>query len=92
MRKIVRGRILRNPSRSVRKMAAELKVSRSSLQRTFKRHLGLSSFKKRKVHYFSNVMKEKKLKRSKGLIDRFAIQGLDHVLFPDEKLFTIEEA
>ncbi|KAI6648137.1 hypothetical protein LOD99_11946 [Oopsacas minuta] len=35
---------------------------------------------------------EKRLKRSKGLIDRFAIQGLDHVLFSDEKLFTIEEA
>ncbi|KAI6647444.1 hypothetical protein LOD99_12440 [Oopsacas minuta] len=29
---------------------------------------------------------------SKGLIDRFDIQGIDHVLFSDEKLFTIEEA
>ena len=92
MRKIVRGRVWRNPRRSVRKMAAELKVSRSSLQRIVKRDLGLSSFKKRKVHYLSKVMKEKRLKRSKVLIDRFATQGLDHVLFSDEKLFTVEEA
>ncbi|KAI6658162.1 Transposase [Oopsacas minuta] len=55
-------------------MATELKVSRSSLQRITKRDLGLFSFKKRKVHYLSKVMKEKRLKRSKGLIDRFAVQ------------------
>ncbi|KAI6658150.1 hypothetical protein LOD99_11122 [Oopsacas minuta] len=62
-------------SQSIReKVAAELKVSRSSLQRIVKRDLSLSSFKKRKVHYLSEVMKEKRLKRSKGLIDRFAIQ------------------
>ncbi|KAI6653096.1 hypothetical protein LOD99_3949 [Oopsacas minuta] len=73
-------------------MAAELKVSRSSLQRIVKRDLVLSSFTKLKVHYLSKVMKEKRLKRSKGLIDRLAIQGLDHVLFSDEKLFTIEKA
>ncbi|KAI6649847.1 CRE-PTR-16 protein [Oopsacas minuta] len=74
------------------KMAAELKVHHSSFQRIIKRDMDLSSFTKRKVHYISKVMKEKRLKRSKGLIGRFAIQGLDHALFSDEILFTVEEA
>ena len=91
MRKVVRSRIWRNPRRSVRKMAAELKVSRPSLQRVVKRNLGLSFFKRRKVHFLSKLMKEKKLTRCKTLIRRFATSGLDHILFSDEKLFNVEE-
>ncbi|KAI6648749.1 CRE-PTR-16 protein [Oopsacas minuta] len=74
------------------KIASELKVPHSSLQRIVKRDMDLFSFTKRKVHYISKEMKEKRLKRSKGLIDRFAIQGLDHALFSDEILFIVEEA
>ncbi|KAI6659816.1 hypothetical protein LOD99_10614 [Oopsacas minuta] len=33
----------------------------------------------------------KRLSRSKGLLSRFATQGLDRVLFSDEKLFTVEQ-
>ncbi|KAI6658360.1 hypothetical protein LOD99_11066 [Oopsacas minuta] len=51
MRKVVRSRLWRNPQRSIRKMAKELKISRRSLQTIVKRDLGLSSFKKRKVHF-----------------------------------------
>ena len=49
MRKVVRSRVLRNPRRSVRKMAKELKISRGSLQNIVKKDLGLSSYKRRKV-------------------------------------------
>ncbi|KAI6655673.1 hypothetical protein LOD99_1813 [Oopsacas minuta] len=34
----------------------------------------------------------KRLSRSKGFLSRFATQGLDRVLFSDEKLFTVEDA
>ncbi|KAI6647895.1 hypothetical protein LOD99_8356 [Oopsacas minuta] len=34
----------------------------------------------------------KRLSRSKGLLSRFATQGLDRVLLSDEKLFTVEQA
>ena len=92
MRKVVRSRVWRNPQRSIRKMAKELKISRGSLQTIVKRDLGLSSFKKRKVHFLSDKIKTKRLSRSKVLHTRFAAQGLDQVLFSDEKLFTVEQA
>ena len=91
MRKVVRSRVLRNPRRSVRKMAKELKISRGSLQNIMKKDLGLSSYKRRKVHFLTKSMKVKRLSRSKCLLSRFATHGLDQVLFSDEKLFTIEE-
>ncbi|KAI6650840.1 Transposase [Oopsacas minuta] len=92
MRKVVRSRVWRNPQRSIRKMAKELKISRGSLQTIVKRDLGLSSFKKRKVHFLSDKIKTKRLSRSKVLHTRFAAQGLDRVLFSDKKLFTVEQA
>ncbi|KAI6658770.1 Transposase [Oopsacas minuta] len=73
-------------------MAKELKISRGSLQTIDKRDLGLSSFKKRKVHFLSNKIKTKRLSRSKILHIRFAAEGLDQVLFSDEKHFTVEQA
>ncbi|KAI6652925.1 MhmaT1 transposase [Oopsacas minuta] len=92
MRKTVRSRVWRNPQRSVRKMTKELKISRGSLQNIVRRDLGLSSFKRRKVHFITDQIKRKRLSRSKGLLSRFATQGLDRVLFSDEKLFTVEQA
>ena len=86
-----KGRVLQNPRRSVRKMAKELKISRGSLQNIVKKDLGLSSYKRRKVHFLTKSMKVKRLSRSKCLLSRFATHGLDQVLFSDEKLFTIEE-
>ena len=41
----VMDRIRRNPRRSLRKMAVELKVSRGSLQSLVRNDLGLRSFK-----------------------------------------------
>ncbi|KAI6659519.1 hypothetical protein LOD99_14444 [Oopsacas minuta] len=82
MRKVVRSRVWRNPQRLIRKMAKELKISRGSLQTIVKRDLGLSSFKKRKVHFLSNKIKTKRLSRSKALHRRFAAQGLDQVFSP----------
>ncbi|KAI6646352.1 hypothetical protein LOD99_9223 [Oopsacas minuta] len=49
-------------------MAKELKISRGSLQTIVKRDLGLSSFKKRKVHFLSDKIKTKRLSRSKSSI------------------------
>ncbi|KAI6657841.1 MhmaT1 transposase [Oopsacas minuta] len=91
MRKTVRSRVWRNHQRSVRKMAKELKVTRGSPQNIVRRDLGLSSFKRRKVHFITDQIKMKRLSRSKGLLSRFATQGLDRVLFSDEKLFIVEQ-
>ena len=56
------------------------------------RDLGLSSFKRKQAHFLTETIKAKRLSRSKGLLTRFANQGLEKVLFSDEKLFTVEEA
>ena len=92
MKSAVRSRVWRNPRRSVRKMALELKISRGSLRRIVNRDLGLSSFKRKRVHFLTDKIRAKRLSRSKGLLTRFANQGLEKVLFSDEKLFTVEEA
>ena len=75
----------------MRKMAAELGVGRESLRRVVTRDLGLSSLKRKTVHSMTQASKKKRLDRSRALLERFTLYGLDKVLFSDEKLFTVEE-
>ena len=89
--KVIRSRIQRNPQRSMRKMALELKIPRESVRTIVKSDLGLFPYKKRKVHFISAQIKIKMLAR-KALLARFASFGLDEILFSDEKLFTVEQA
>ena len=51
--KAVRARIRRNPRRSQRKLASQMGVSRSSIQMILKEDLGLTPYKRRKVHGLS---------------------------------------
>ncbi|KAI6648714.1 hypothetical protein LOD99_7940 [Oopsacas minuta] len=91
-RKVIRSRIQRNPQRSMRKMALELKISRESVRTIVKSDMGLFPYKKRKVHFISPQIKEKRLARSKALLARLASFGLDEILFSDEKSFRVEQA
>ncbi|KAI6648777.1 MhmaT1 transposase [Oopsacas minuta] len=92
LKKVVRQRIRRNPRRSMSKMAKELRVSRRSIGRVVKNDLHMRSFKRKRVHHITTLVKAKRASRSKGLLKRHAIHGLNSFLFSDEKLFTIEEA
>ena len=76
----------------MRKMASVIKISRRSVQRIVRDHLGMKSFKRKKVHFLTDNIKGKRLVKSKGLSKRHAIHGMNNILFSDEKLFTIEEA
>ena len=91
LKKVVIDRIRRNPRRSLRKMASELKVSHGSMQNLVKNDLHLKSFKRRTVHFLSEKIVKKRLARSKGMLTRLATP-LENIIFSDEKLFTIEEA
>ena len=91
-RKVMWSRIWRNPRRSMRKIASEIKISRESVRTIVKRDLCLFPYKRRKVHFISAAIKQKRLARSKILRDRFASHGLDQIIFSDEKLFTVEQA
>ena len=92
VRKTVREQIRRNPRRSMRKMASVIEISRRSVQRIVRDHLGMKSFKRKKVHFLTDKIKGKRLVKSKDLLKRHAIHGMNNILFSDEKLFTIEEA
>ena len=59
LKKVVMDRIRRNPRRSLRKMAVELKVSRGSLQNLVRNDIGLRSFKRKKVYFLSKQIREK---------------------------------
>ncbi|KAI6658776.1 MhmaT1 transposase [Oopsacas minuta] len=92
IKKILRDIIRRNPRQSMSKLLSELKISRTSVHKIVKSSLGLSSYKRRKVHYLSTAIRQKLLLRSKKLLSRLAEHGYHNVLYSDEKLFTIEEA
>ena len=73
-------------------MAGELQISRKSVHCVVKRDLGLSSLKLRNVYSLTTASRQKRLDRSHLLIQRFAVHGLDTVLFTDEKIFTVEQS
>ncbi|KAI6650797.1 hypothetical protein LOD99_7848 [Oopsacas minuta] len=73
-------------------MALDLKVSRCAMAKIVKRDLGMSSFKRKKVHFLSQLVKEKRVARYKGALGRYAVENLEKILFSDEKIFTIQEA
>ena len=91
MKKIIQDRIRRNPRRSMRKLSSQLKISRTSVHKIVKSTLGLFSYKRRKVLYLSAAIRQKRLLRSRMLLNRLAEHGPRNVLYSDEKLFTIQE-
>ncbi|KAI6655696.1 hypothetical protein LOD99_1836 [Oopsacas minuta] len=73
-------------------MASVLKISHRSVQRIVKNQLGMRSFKRKTVHFLSSKIMGKRLVRSKGLLKRHTVYGINNILLSDEKLFTVEEA
>ena len=92
VKKLVRKRIRRNPQRSLRKMAAEVHISRGSMQNLVKKELNLRSFKRKTVHFLSASIKQKRLSRSRGLLAWLENEKVERFVFSDEKLFNIEQA
>jgi inhibitor of nuclear factor kappa-B kinase subunit alpha len=66
-------------------------VSRSSIQRILKEDLGLTPYKRRKVHGLSTQQRRTRLERSKALLQRYDEFDVQRIVFSDEKLFVIEE-
>ena len=87
----VKCRLYRKPKQSIRKMASQLRASRSTVQRVVVEELGLRPYKKRKAHGLTQKQQAKRLPRIKALLERFADKDLDRLVFSDEKLFCLEE-
>ena len=86
LKKRVRERIRRNPRVYMRKMAKELKVARRTVQKVVKCDLRMRCFKRKKVHFLSELVKKKRLLRSKALLARHANGRLENIIFSDEKI------
>ncbi len=87
----VRVRIRRNPRQSQRKLASQVGVSRTSIRRNLKEDLGLTPYKRRKVHGLSTQQRRARLEKSKALLQRYDFGDEERIVFFYEKLFVIEE-
>ena len=73
-------------------MALELKVSRCSIAKVVKRDLEMRSFKRKRVHFLTPLVKKKMMASCKGVLGWYAVENLDRILFSDEKIFTVQQA
>uniref|UniRef100_A0A7I4YMI3 HTH_7 domain-containing protein n=1 Tax=Haemonchus contortus TaxID=6289 RepID=A0A7I4YMI3_HAECO len=88
LRKMIKERLRREPCRSMRKMAAELGVSSTSMRRVIREQLNLYPYRLRKLHSISDKTKYERKTKCRALLKR----GTHLVtLFTDEKLFSVEE-
>ena len=77
-------------SKSTRTIAAEIGVSATSVRRIAKNDLKLSSFKRLPVQVISEDTRQKRLSRSKALLQRLTVPKIKSVFFTDEKIFYID--
>ena len=72
-------------------MTLELKVSDFLICKVVKICLGMRGYKRKKFHFLSEQVEEKRLLISEGELGRHATCGLVNILLSDEKIFTIHE-
>lgn len=87
----VKARIERNPRRSGRQMAAELKISRERMQHILSNKLGLKALKFQKAHDLTPAQKKVRLDRAKELLRLHAAGNLSQIVFSDEKNYCIQQ-
>lgn len=86
--KVVRERLRRSPCRSLKNMALQVKISRSSVSRILKQDLKVRSYSRRKDHHLNERLKKIRLDRCRPLLRR---HDGKNILFTDKKIFTVEE-
>ena len=87
---IVKKRVRRNPRRSMRKTAKELKISETSLRRIVKEDLGLKAYKMQCRHLISATSKQKRLDRGKKMLEEIQSATDKVFIWSDEKMFTVQ--
>lgn len=89
--KAVRERVRRDPKRSMRKMARDLKMDPKSMRTIVKTDLKLSPLKLKKRQHLTVLQKRKRAERA-GLLLNLLKSGTQkgEIVFSDEKMFTVE--
>ena len=85
----VRDKVRRNPIRSIRKLAKEAGISKTTMQRLVKDDLKCSSRARVKRHLVTDRIKQLRLERSKRLVSSLKKKHTI-IVFSDEKMFTID--
>lgn len=87
----VKRRIQSNPSRSLRKMALELKTSLTTVRRIVKNDLKMKSRAKVKVPLLTEKQKASRKERAQALLNNLKhAQANRTIFFTDEKNFTVD--
>ncbi|VDP09769.1 unnamed protein product [Heligmosomoides polygyrus] len=92
LKNTVRLRVTRNPARSVRKLAKDLHVSRTTMQRLIKNKLHLRPYKYKKKTGAQQPAEGVEEEKCIALLERVARDEHLSTVFSDEKLFTVERA
>ena len=89
--KAIKERIQRDPRRSMRKMARDLKIDERSVRNIVKKDLKLKPIKFQSAHVLTDAMKKQRLEKCRSLLKR--LRGGVHlnVLWSDEAPFSIEQ-
>ena len=84
--------MIENPTKSIRKIAKEVNVSKTTI-RIHLKTLGLSSYVRRHRQLLSNAAKVKRVERSKKLLGKLKKSTPSQVrIFSDEKNWTVDQA
>lgn len=88
--KATRSKISRNGKRSMRKMASEAGVKRESMRKIVREDLNMSAYKLQKRQLLSSATKDKRLQRSRLLLNFMKAGPQPSIIWTDEKIFTVE--
>jgi inhibitor of nuclear factor kappa-B kinase subunit alpha len=88
--KKVKHRVERRKSVSSRKVARELGISRTSVQRILKNDLGLQAYKIQNEPLLTDEHKEKRIQFANWIRTNFRNEDTMKILFSDEKMFDID--
>ena len=89
--KNTREKLLRNPRRSRRKLAAQANESNSTIYRVMKDDLGKKPYKMLYCHELTEHYKRMRMERSRQILDEIDQGTLPNLVFTDEKKFGIQQ-
>ena len=90
-RKKIAARLHRKPAQSLRKIAREIKIPKTTAQRIVRRDMKLKARKKEKKQALTSPQKVKREKRSRALRRSLEGNSQRRVLFCDEKNFMMDQ-
>ncbi|QQP42025.1 Uncharacterized protein FKW44_016565 [Caligus rogercresseyi] len=87
---LLQENIKKDPTKSMRKMAAERNVALITVTRAVHEVLGLKSFVRTPRHLLAATMKARRLERAKKVLNFFKHNGDTVKIYSNKKIFTVE--